>query len=136
MMAQSHGSTDWRVQFGAPQVSTPAAPAAPVAVTHSHSNGTHFGTLDPRAAPAQRSAPVTAIPLRGSAAPLPVSSSAPNSASLSAPSGGPIAATPATPARPTDDALGDAQAPVDEERASEPHHARALRWARRFVTRD
>jgi hypothetical protein len=68
------------------------------------------------------------MPLRTSATPLP--------APVSAPGGAPIAATPAAPARSTADLPGDEQPAADEERASEPHHARALRWARRFVIRD
>jgi predicted signal transduction protein with EAL and GGDEF domain len=123
LMAQSQGSNDWRVQFGGTEPATPSAPPPPAPAAQSHSNGTHFGTLNTGAAPAARALPP--IPMTPRAAPPPPPLAAP---------GAPAAAADAQD--PPSDATADSDVLADEPASSEPHHARALRWARRFVMRD
>lgn len=147
LMTQSHGSHEWCVQFGGgddDEEESAAPPALPVALGQSHSNGTHFGTLNTGATVR----PQPPLPQRPGPVPIDVPASqrarsasaagaaASAAASASAPAGAPPVVAPlAVPA------VASAALPADlssdeESRSHEPHHARALRWARRFVTRD
>jgi hypothetical protein len=121
LMAQSQGSNEWRVQFGAAEPATPSAPPPPAPSAQSHSNGTHFGTLNTGAAPAARALPPIAMTPRPAPAPM-------------APAVAPAAVGESKDV--SSDAATDSDALADEPASSEPHHARALRWARRFVMRD
>jgi hypothetical protein len=147
LMTQSHGSHEWCVQFGGgddDEEESAAPPALPVALGQSHSNGTHFGTLNtgatvrPQPPLPQRPGPVPidvpasqrarSVSAAGAAASAAASASAPAGAPpVVAPLAVPAAASAALPADLSSD---------EESRSHEPHHARALRWARRFVTRD